>query len=85
MKYGEKGYFWINDFYPKMIMHPYSPQLEGKSLKDYRDPNGVYLFEEMVKAAKSKGEGYVEYMWVKPGFKDPQPKLSYVVAFKPWK
>lgn len=84
MTYGDKGYFWINDFFPKMVMHPYSPQLVGQSLSDYKDPKGVYLFVEMVSVAKNKGEGYVEYMWEKPGFKDPQPKLSYVKSFEPW-
>jgi methyl-accepting chemotaxis protein len=85
LKYGEKGYFWINDHYPKMIMHPYSPQLNGKSIREYKDPNGVFLFNEMVKAVEKNGEGYVPYMWAKPGFKDPQPKISYVMGFDKWK
>ncbi len=84
MKYGEGGYFWINDFYPNMIMHPYSPQLEGKSLREYKDPNGVFLFNEMVRVSRESGEGYVPYMWPKPGIKEPQPKMSFVMAFKPW-
>lgn len=49
------GYFWINDFEPKMIMHPIVTKLDGQSLKDYKDPKGVYLFNEMIKVCKEKG------------------------------
>ncbi len=82
--YGKNGYFWINDFEPKMIMHPFKPSLDGKSLKAFKDPNGVFLFNEMVKKCEKNGEGYVPYMWPKPGFDAPQPKISYVRAFKEW-
>jgi methyl-accepting chemotaxis protein len=84
MTYGKSGYFWINDFFPKMVMHPFSPHLEGKSLRDFKDPNGVHLFNEMVEVSKAHGEGFVPYMWPKPGVEEPQPKMSFVMAFKPW-
>ncbi len=84
LKYGKSGYFWINDFYPKMVMHPNNPQLNGTSLRENKDPNGVYLFMEMVKVSKANDEGYVPYMWTKPGFDEPQPKMSFVMAFNPW-
>jgi methyl-accepting chemotaxis protein len=84
LRYSGNGYFWINDFTPNMIMHPIKPSLNGKNLSKAKDPNGVYLFNEMVKVAKANGAGFVEYMWEKPGFTKPQPKLSYVEAFKEW-
>jgi methyl-accepting chemotaxis protein len=40
-----------------MIMHPFAQDLVGKSLADYRDPNGVALFEEMLEVVKASGEG----------------------------
>ena len=83
-RYGKDGYFWINDLHPYMVMHPFRPELNGKDLSDYKDPNGKYLFIEMVKVVKEKGSGFVEYMWPKPGFEKPQPKVSYVVLFKPF-
>ncbi len=82
--FGESGYFWINNYEQKMIVHPFSPHLEGEEMKGTKDPDGVFLFAEFVKTAKEKGEGYVRYMWPKPGFDEPQPKMSYVVAFNPW-
>jgi methyl-accepting chemotaxis protein len=84
VRYGDDGYFWINDTAPKMIMHPIKPVLDGKDLSEYKDPNGIFLFNEMVKVAKTNGEGVVEYSWSKPGFDKPQPKVSYVKLFKPF-
>ncbi|WP_456470453.1 cache domain-containing protein, partial [Caminibacter sp.] len=30
-RYGKSGYFWINDFNYKMVMHPIKPQFDGKT------------------------------------------------------
>jgi len=84
VRYSEDGYFWINDTSPKMIMHPIKPALDEKDLSGFKDPNGVYLFNEMVKVVKTQGEGIVNYSWVKPGYDKPQPKVSYVKIFKPF-
>jgi methyl-accepting chemotaxis protein len=84
MRYEKKDYFWINDFGPKMIMHPMKPALDGKDLSGFKDPNGKYLFVEMAKVAKAKGAGFVDYMWPKPGATEPQPKISYVKAIPSW-
>ena len=83
-KYGKSGYFWINDTTPVMIMHPTKPSLDGKNLSKVKDPNGVYLFDEMVKITSKFGEGIVKYSWPKPGFNQPQEKISYVKVFKPF-
>ena len=86
MRFGKnnQGYFWINDSQPKMVMHPMKPQLNGKDLSQSKDPNGVYLFNEMVKVIQTNGEGFVRYSWSKPNKLKPQPKISYVTHFKEW-
>jgi methyl-accepting chemotaxis protein len=84
LRYGNGDYFWINDFGPRMIMHPTRPELNGQDLTDNKDPNGKQLFVEFVKVVKSKGSGFVDYQWPKPGKDAPQPKLSYVTGFEPW-
>ena len=83
-RYGKNGYFWINDRKPRMVMHPLKPSLNGKDLSHFKDPNGVYLFNEMVKVTKYADSGIVRYSWAKPGFDTPQPKISFVKVFKPF-
>jgi len=84
LRYRDNDYFWINDLEPKMLMHPNFPELDGKNLSKDQDPTGKYLFVEMVNICKEKGEGFVTYMWPKPGATQPVPKLSYVKLFTPW-
>ena len=84
MRYQKTDYFWINDYHPKMIMHPIKPALEGKDLSGFKDPEGTYLFKEFVAVVKSQGAGFVPYLWPKPGFDDPVEKISYVKGFKEW-
>jgi len=84
LRFGEDGYFWINDFAPKMVMHPIKPALDGSDLSRSKDPAGKFLFNEMVDVASKKGKGVVNYQWEKPGFNTPQAKISFVEAFKPW-
>lgn len=84
LRYGDNDYLWINDLYPRMVMHPFKPQLNGIDLTDNKDPNGKKLFVEMVKVCKQSGSGFVEYEWPKPGASKPAPKLSYVKLYQPW-
>lgn len=84
MRYAGDNYLWINDMKPTMVMHPMKPAMDGTDLSTYKDPNGKFLFNEMVKACEKDGQGFVDYMWPKPGKDKPVPKLSYVRLFKPW-
>lgn len=84
LRYGNGDYFWINDLTPVMVMHPLKPELNGKDLRDIKDPKGKRLFVEFADVARARGAGFVDYEWPKPGKDAPQPKLSYVVGFEPW-
>ncbi|MBN2342071.1 MAG: cache domain-containing protein [Deltaproteobacteria bacterium] len=87
MRYGpnNKDYLWINDTQPRMIMHPYRTDLEGKDVTNYPDPSGHLLFLDFVETARDGNEGYVNYVWQWQD--DPSrvlPKVSFVKGFKPW-
>ena len=84
LRYNGEEYFWINDMEPRMIMHPFTPELDGKSVADKKDPNGKRIFVEMTNVCKAEGEGKVEYMWPKPGETKPSPKISYVKMHSGW-
>ncbi|WP_168798585.1 methyl-accepting chemotaxis protein [Herbaspirillum sp. ST 5-3] len=84
LRYSGKEYFWINDMQPRMIMHPFKPELEGKALDDNKDPSGKQLFVEMVNTVKAHGDGFVFYAWNKPDSTELGQKVSYVKGFAPW-
>jgi len=87
MRYGndKKDYIWINDFEPKIIMHPIRKELEGKNVSDFKDSNGLFIYQEIVKIAKKNGDGYLDYQW--PSKTDKEKiveKISYVKSFEPF-
>ncbi|MGY4494775.1 methyl-accepting chemotaxis protein [Pseudomonas sp. TE3610] len=84
LRYNQTDYFWINDLHPVMIMHPAKPELVGQDLSRVKDPDGVEVFNAMVKVAQAQGAGVVNYRWPKPGASDPVAKTSYVSLFAPW-
>ncbi len=95
MRYaGGTGYFWINDTtkpFPKMVMHPTVPALDGKVLDDPKFNCALGKKENLFKAfveicETNGGDGFVDYLWPKPtkdGLTQEQPKLSYVRDYKP--
>jgi methyl-accepting chemotaxis protein len=85
LRYSGKEYLWINDVgqpFPKMVMHPTVPALDGAVLDDPKFNKATGLFDEkghqtahyagknlfvaMVDAAQKSGQGFVEYEWPKP-------------------
>ncbi|MGB5230496.1 MAG: cache domain-containing protein [Desulfoprunum sp.] len=87
LRYGPEGkdYFWINDTHPRMIMHPYRADLEGKDVTNTKDPAGKKLFQAFLETVKDTGGGYVDYhrQWQD----DPSrifSKISYVQEYRPW-
>ncbi len=84
IRYAGDNYLWINDTDHTMIMHPTKPSLNGKKIDGIKDPNGKYLFKDAVAVCRDKGAGYVNYMWPKPGYDDPVPKISYVKLVPSW-
>ncbi|MEN7973905.1 MAG: DUF294 nucleotidyltransferase-like domain-containing protein, partial [Verrucomicrobiota bacterium] len=85
---GQKDYYWITDMQPRMVMHPYRPELVGQDLSGYsdrEDKSGKMLFVEFVELVETDGEGYLEYLW--QWMDDPtraEPKLSYVRGVPEW-
>ncbi|MEO5333309.1 MAG: bacteriohemerythrin [Magnetococcus sp. YQC-5] len=86
LRYGENDYFWINDLTPTMIMHPLKPELDGKNLSDFQDPEGKKLYVAFAEVAQKQGFGYVDYFWDRQ--RDSSDlhveKISFVMLFKPW-
>ena len=84
VRYDGKEYFWVQDRNLVMLMHPIKPDMEGKSQAALKDPNGKLFFQEMENVVKASGKGFVDYLWPKPGFDQPAPKISYVAEFPAW-
>ncbi len=86
IRYGQDrdDYLWVNDTQPVMISHP-KKALVGKNLSEFVDKAGSKIFIQFSEIAKSKGEGFVEYIWNdKKDANKFVPKLSYVLYNEKW-
>lgn len=87
LRYGREGkdYFWLQDMHPRIIMHPYRPELVGQDVSNFRDPRGVRIFVEFADLVRRQEEGFIDYVWQ---WKDDPKRLvakeSYIRGFKPW-
>ena len=77
-----ESYIFIADMNGVILMHPANPELETKNISELKDVNGKLFMREFIETAKAKGSGWVDYMWPKPGEKEPSKKLSYVKRTK---
>lgn len=74
-------YVFCMDMDGVMLSHAVKPELVGKNLIDF-NKYGDELFKNMVAAAKSKGEDWVDYKWPYPGSEEIRQKTSYVMTNK---
>jgi len=85
LRYGDNDYFWVNDSQHVVIVHGAKSSLEGKKLDQLKDPNGLYIFREIVNVARaSTNGGFVDYFWPKAGSEEPIAKTSFVKRFPQW-
>ena len=55
-----------------------NPKLVGKNLYKLKDASGLMLIQELIKIAKTDGEGWLDYKWSHPIKKRIAPKTSYI-------
>jgi cytochrome c len=75
-------YAFVIDFNGVTLADGGNPGLVGINRSGLKDTSGKYFVKEMIETAKSKGEGWVEYMWLNRDTKRLQPKITYVKRIK---
>ncbi|MBA5982887.1 cache domain-containing protein [Pseudomonas sp. MD195_PC81_125] len=84
IRYGKDGYFFGYDSETVRLFKANDPEGVGKSFKDNRDPNGVYVNRGLVSVAKD-GTHYLQYSSPLPGNANVLvPKLGYTEYLAKW-
>jgi cytochrome c len=65
-----------------VLLNAAFPAREGTNTTGQKDATGKLFHEEFIKVARSKGAGWVDYMFPKPGQTQPSQKWTYVKAVK---
>jgi methyl-accepting chemotaxis protein len=85
MRYGEDGYVAILGMDARAIQNPGKPENDGKDMSSFQDHDGVYVFRKISElAASPEGEGFLSYLWLRPGRSQASAKLARIVGYKPW-
>jgi methyl-accepting chemotaxis protein len=85
LRYGKDGYITVTSGDMITLMHPIKSETDGKDMRDFQDPKGIYLYRDIAAAGKSAaGGGFVYYAWARPGSTEPVPKMSRVAHYGPW-
>ena len=69
-------YIYVLDLNGKMLAHP-NATLIGQDFMVKKDADGKLFAVDMVKIAKEKGSGWVDYKWDNPVKKCVDPKTVY--------
>ena len=69
-------YIYVLDMNGKMLAHP-NAQLCGQDFMVKKDADGKLFAADMVKMAKEKGSGWVDYKWENPTTKKVEAKIVY--------
>lgn len=71
-------YVYVYDLNGVAAAHGVNPKMVGKNLLDMKDVEGKAMIQEMVKLAKEKGSGWVDFKWPNPVSKVVEAKSGYV-------
>ena len=73
------SYVFLMDLNGKMLAHPMRPELtKYKHVLLQTDSTGKAIFVHFVNIARNPGQGWVDYMWPKPGKKSSSKKVTYI-------
>ncbi len=75
-------YAVILDLKGNVLSH-FSPSVQGKSMWDVKDKNGVQFVRKQIAAAQAGG-GFVDFAFPKAGATEPMPKTAYAKQTKGW-
>jgi methyl-accepting chemotaxis protein len=79
---GDNDYFYAVNGQGTIQAHP-NPKMEGTSLYDKPDSDGVFFVREQM-AQAAKGGGFAAFRFPRAGGDTPLPKIAYSVEFKPY-
>jgi cytochrome c len=72
-----EDYVDVHDLNGVCVAHPVTPALVGVNRLEQTDPNGKFVYKEMIVASKAKPSGWIEYMRKNPIDGKIEKKVAY--------
>lgn len=71
---------FVYDLKSNVLFNATFPAREGTNTTGQKDANGKLFHHEFIQMAESKGSGWVDYTFPKPGQTQPSQEWAYVKA-----
>lgn len=71
---------FVYDLKSNVLFNATFPAREGTNTTGQKDANGKLFHHEFIQMAESKGSGWVDYTFPKPGQTQPSREWAYVKA-----
>jgi len=71
-------YLFVYDMHANVLLNPAFPKREGTNVSGQKDARGKLFHNEIINTAETKGSGWVDYMFPKPGQTDASQKWAFV-------
>ncbi|WP_432737930.1 cache domain-containing protein [Maridesulfovibrio sp. FT414] len=79
------SYIFIVDMNGIEQLHTDRPEMEQKDLSMLQSTDGRFVVKDMISMVRDQGEGYIDYLWTKPGAEGSgHEKKSFLKLFKPY-
>jgi methyl-accepting chemotaxis protein len=78
------NYFWIDETNGNNILHPITPQIEGKNRIKALDANNMEMIRAIIESGMRGGD-FTEFFYEKPGETAGKQKIGYSIEYRPWK
>ncbi|MCO5397849.1 methyl-accepting chemotaxis protein [Ralstonia soli] len=83
MRFGDYGYFAVESTGSVVLMHPFLPEIENKSIRELDTKTAANL-QNFVDLIQRDGKGFIHTEAPKPKGTVLVPKITYLDAFQPW-
>jgi cytochrome c len=71
-------YLFAYDMKANVLLNPAFPEREGTNVTGQKDKRGKLFHQAIIDTAETKGSGWVDYWFPKPGQTEPAHKWTYV-------
>ncbi|MCB2181974.1 MAG: cache domain-containing protein [Desulfobulbaceae bacterium] len=79
-----RGYFFAVSLDGREQLFADHPEIEGQNMLQTQDTQGKFVIRDMINIVRRDGEGFYQYTWTKPDFKQRHfPKIAFVKYFEP--
>uniref|UniRef100_UPI003F49578D cache domain-containing protein n=1 Tax=Cupriavidus yeoncheonensis TaxID=1462994 RepID=UPI003F49578D len=75
-------YLFVYDLKSNVLLNPAFPARVGTKVTGQKDANGKLFHDAIIQTAATKGSGWVDYMFPKPGQIKPSQKWAFVKAVR---